>query len=167
MRANFSFNAMMAASKAASSLVVSSVQMSERAAEPNSIQARCRARVTGFSGWRRGVSVSSRYSTIAALSNSTSSPTRRTGTLPRGEIFRNQSGLFQESMSTRSNAHVLFGKDDGRALHIGAEVEGDQCGHLRHGIARSWLMLMQLHLYYRFGIVKLDAIASNNVLVKA
>lgn len=66
--------------------------------EENSIQPRLTALAKGSEGCRDGGLISSRYSQINADSNSTESPTLRTGTLPKGEIRRNQSGLFFRSM---------------------------------------------------------------------
>jgi len=72
--------------------------------EPKPIHARCRARSAGSAGWSGWCCVSSRNSRIAADSNSTASPTLRTGVRPSGESARNQPGLFARSTVTRSCA---------------------------------------------------------------
>jgi hypothetical protein len=72
-------------------------------AEPNSIQARCRARCSASAGCSRGASVSSRYSQITADSKIGVSFTSSTGVLASGDTARNQSGLADKSTSRRVN----------------------------------------------------------------
>src|SRR5688572_24737598 len=72
--------------------------------EPNSIQERCSARCNASAGCSGLGCVSSRYSRITADSKIATSSTLSSGTLPSGEIARNQSGLLARSTLMRSNA---------------------------------------------------------------
>ena len=63
-----------------------------------SVHARLRARLIGSFGCKCGATTSSKNSAMAFDSNSTSSSTFNTGTLPCGDIFRNQSGFSRRLM---------------------------------------------------------------------
>ena len=120
--------------------VVSSPHNSLRIVEPNSIQARCCARCQrdpADAAWRRPASP---RCTRRSRCSRTAPPrpcsvgTSSTGTLPSGEIFRNQSGLSARSISIRSNGIALFAQRDHRALHIGTKLVADEFQGSGHGI---------------------------------